>query len=481
MRMRPLLEKSIPFSLLPDPCYLVGGTVRDALVGCQTHKPRSTKQDLDLVVPAGAISLARKLADSLGAGFVVLDEVHHIARVVLDSGTTLDIAEQEGPSIEVDLGRRDFTCNAIAYDLQREVLIDPFNGKQDLEQRVVRMVQAKNLTEDPLRFLRAYRMAAKLEFTIESQTRQMLQASSGALGQAAPERVRDELVHLLEIPMGTKWFLAAHQDRVLQPWLPELADLEKIPANLHHHLPLLEHTFEVIRQVDQVLAELDLRNSLAHVLADRRTVYVTTKLGALLHDIAKPVTYSLDPDTGKSSFYQHEKVGSVMTKDMLTRLKFSREEIRWVTALVEMHLRTGQLVMQGASDRALYRLMRDAAEKLPALVVLSLADRRSTYGEAVTAEMQTQSTLFHQDLLARYWTPPAAKPFLSGKDLIEHLGLVPGPVFKEILQAVQEAQALGDVQNPEEALTLAQRLVVDKTSLLSLRGEGDGVTKSPLL
>jgi putative nucleotidyltransferase with HDIG domain len=457
MRMRPLLEKSIPFSLLPDPCYLVGGTVRDALVGSQTHKQGSPKQDLDLVVPAGAILLARRLADSLGAGFVVLDEVHQIARVVLDSGT-IDIAEQEGPSIEVDLGRRDFTCNAIAYDLQREVLIDPFNGKQDLEQRVVRMVQAKNLTEDPLRFLRAYRMAAKLEFTIEFQTRQILQASNGALGQAAPERVRDELVHLLELPVGTEWFLVAHQDGVLQPWLPEIADLEKIPANLHHHLPLLEHTFEVMRQVDRVLVELDIRDSLAHVLADRRTVYVTTKLGALLHDIAKPVTYSLDPDTGKSSFYQHEKVGSAMTKEMLTRLKFSREEIRWVTALVEMHLRTGQLVMQGASERAVYRLMRDAAEKLPALAVLSLADRRSTCGEAVTAAMQAQSTLFHQDLLARYWAPPAAKPFLSGKELIEQLGLTPGPVFKEILQAVQEAQALGEVKNPEEALALAQRV-----------------------
>jgi putative nucleotidyltransferase with HDIG domain len=461
MRMRLLLEKSIPLSLLPDPCYLVGGTVRDALVASPRTKQECPKQDLDLVVPTGAISLARRLADALGAGFVVLDEVHQIARVVLDGGTTLDIAEQEGPSIEVDLGRRDFTCNAIAYDLQREVLIDPFNGKQDLDQRLVRMVQAKNLLEDPLRFLRAYRMAAKLDFAIESQTRQMLQASRGLLGQAAPERVRDELVYLLEIPAGTDWFLAAHQDGVLQPWLPELASLEKIPANLHHHLPLLEHTFEVIRQVDRVLDDLDLRDSLAHVLSDRRTVYVTTKLGALLHDIAKPATYVLDPETGKSSFYQHEKVGSAMTKEMLTRLKFSREEIRWVTALVEMHLRTGQLVMQGASERALYRLMRDAQEKLPALVVLSLADRRSTCGEAVTAEMQTQSTLFHQDLLARYWAPPPEKPFLSGKDLIERLGLTPGPVFKEILQAVQEAQALGEIQNSEEALTLAQQLVMD--------------------
>jgi putative nucleotidyltransferase with HDIG domain len=466
--MRPLLEKSIPLALLPDPCYLVGGTVRDTLLDYRTmgqqsrqqsHSQESTKQDLDLVVPAGAIPLARQLADSLGAGFVVLDEIHRIARVVLDSGTTIDIAEQEGPSIEADLGRRDFTCNAMAYDLQREVLIDPFNGKRDLEQRIVRMVQAKNLTEDPLRFLRAYRMAAKLDFTIEAQTRQILQASGGALGQSAPERVRDELVHLLEVSRGTDWFLAAHQDGVLQPWLPEITGLEKIPANLHHHLPLLDHTFEVMRQVDRVLAELDVRECLTHVLSDRRTVYVAIKLGALLHDIAKPVTYHFDPDTGKSSFHQHEKVGSTMTKEMLTRLKFSREEIRWVTVLVEMHLRTGQLVMQGASERALYRLMRDAAEKLPALVVLSLADRRSTCGEAVTAEMQTQSTLFHQDLLARYWAPPAAKPFLSGKDLIDRLGLPPGPIFKEILQAVQEAQALGEIQNTEEALALAEQLV----------------------
>jgi tRNA nucleotidyltransferase (CCA-adding enzyme) len=150
-------------ALLPDQAYLVGGSVRDALLQRYRNPP-----DLDFVLPEKAIATAKEFANLYGGGFVILDEEREIARVVFDQGT-LDLASQEGASLETDLHRRDFTINAIAYNLKSQQLVDPLGGLADLEQGVLRMVAVKNLEDDPLRLLRAYRQAAQLNFTIASR------------------------------------------------------------------------------------------------------------------------------------------------------------------------------------------------------------------------------------------------------------------------------------------------------------------------
>ena len=148
---------NLPFdiNLLPKPVYVVGGAVRDALLG----RVRA-ELDLDLVIPAGAVAVARQLATAHRAGFVLLDAERQIARVVFP-GLTVDIAQQDGGSIIDDLARRDYTLNAIAYDLQTKKLIDPLNGTQDIQHRTLRMVSKDNLISDPLRLLRAYRQGAQ--------------------------------------------------------------------------------------------------------------------------------------------------------------------------------------------------------------------------------------------------------------------------------------------------------------------------------
>ncbi|MDJ0844007.1 MAG: CCA tRNA nucleotidyltransferase, partial [Crocosphaera sp.] len=191
----------LPFDLelLPPTAYLVGGMVRDALL----NRPREYL-DLDFVLPNLVIKTAKKIANKYNAGFVVLDAERNIARVVFQQGT-VDFAQQEGDSIEKDLSRRDFTINAIAYNFHQQKLIDPLNGLADLETKTMRMISIKNLQDDPLRLLRAYRQAAQLNFIIEPETRQTITKLSSLINQVAAERVQSELNYLLGNPRGSQW------------------------------------------------------------------------------------------------------------------------------------------------------------------------------------------------------------------------------------------------------------------------------------
>ncbi|MBE9040904.1 CCA tRNA nucleotidyltransferase, partial [Oscillatoriales cyanobacterium LEGE 11467] len=180
-----LSPQTWPFSLkwLPPSAYLVGGAVRDALLD-----RASDYFDLDFVLPENAVGTARELARQYDAGFVLLDPQRQIARVVFETGT-VDFAQQEGETLEIDLYRRDFTTNAIAYNPHTETFYDPLDGRRDLQRRCLRMVARDNLKDDPLRLLRAYRQAAQLGFTLEPDTDAAIRQFAPLLGKVAAERV----------------------------------------------------------------------------------------------------------------------------------------------------------------------------------------------------------------------------------------------------------------------------------------------------
>ena len=208
-------------NLLPTSAYLVGGSVRDALL--QRYK---IPVDLDFVLPEKAIATAQKMAKLYQAGFVILDREREIARVVFPQGT-LDLALQEGGSLETDLKRRDFTINAIAYNIQSQKLVDPLRGLADLKQGILRMVSPANLEDDPLRLLRAFRQAAQLNFKIEDQTKKAISDRAYLLKTIAAERVQAELNYIFAAPQGNKWLVGAIECGLLQFWLPNI-NQEKI-------------------------------------------------------------------------------------------------------------------------------------------------------------------------------------------------------------------------------------------------------------
>lgn len=403
----------ISLDLLPQETYLVGGNVRDALLGRQADY-----LDLDFVLPNGAVKTAKTIANSYRAGFVLLDAEREIARVVFDKAT-VDFARQVGDSLEEDLQRRDFTVNAIAYSPHTEAIIDPLRGYADLQQRLIRMIAPENLKEDPLRLLRAYRQAAQLGFNLEPNTRQMIQQLADLLQFIAAERVQSELSYLLSSPQGTEFLKMAWQDGLLTHWLPHAT-----PTSL-----------DDVRSIDQVAIVLEERWAgldLTGWMRDQQRSSVTGRSWLKIAKLAALV--SPDPEVAEQELWH---------------LKFSRAEIQAVSTVLKFLPVTDANMLPNLSLRDQYNLFRGVGSVFPALVVLTVAI--GTPIEAIAP------------LIQRFLTPndPVAHPnqVLTGRDLMKTLELPPGPQIGQLLEAIQLAQAEGRIHTREDALTLARTLL----------------------
>jgi len=409
-----LSPQTWPFelSLLPKSAHLVGGSVRDALLG-----RKADYLDLDFVVPCQAVETARAIARHYGAGFVVLDPQNQIARVVF-AQATVDFAQQVGDSLEADLHRRDFTVNAIAYHPHTEQVFDPLGGCADLEKRVLRMIAADNLADDPLRLLRAYRQAAQLNFTLDEPTRSTIHQLAPLLGKVAAERVRGELDSLLSQPEGTPLMKLAWKDEVLFTWLPNLSAVQ-------------------IRQ----LAAVD---AAAVQLQEHRPEFA-----ALLSGWIKEQT----PPGFHRSWFKAAKLSRILSPDVdiaeteLTHFKYSRAEQQAVLAILRGWEPLQAIAQGDSSRRQQYGLFKTAGNSFIALALVGLAEGMP-YGILA-------------GLVDRFLNSddPVAHPhaLVSGRDLIEQLHMRPGPHIGQLLAAAELAHAEGHITTPEEALAwLAQ-------------------------
>lgn len=407
-----LSPKSWPFelSLLPDNAYLVGGSVRDALLG-----RRPDYLDLDFVLSERAIETARSIAQHYGAGFVVLDADHQIARVVFENAT-VDFAQQVGNSLETDLHRRDFTVNAIAYHPHSETLLDPLNGHLDLQKQTLRMIAPNNLAEDPLRLLRAYRQAAQLGFKVDGATQETIRTLAQLINQVAAERVRGELDCLLSLPEGTPLLQLAWQDGLLHRWLPHVTQKQ----------------LTALKDIDHTFASLELTWS---DYADLLTSWVREQTVPGLHrswlKAAKlSQMVSMDPETAEAE---------------MSYLKYSRAEQQAVLAILKGWLYLQNTCVDELSRRQQYMLFKASGSSFLAIALLGLAQGCPEH---------TMTSLIRQ-----YLTPddPVAhpQPLLSGRDLMQHLQLRPGPQIGELLEAIQITQAEGKITTRQEALAWA--------------------------
>jgi len=403
-------SNNFPFGLdeLPQPAYLVGGWVRDRLLG------RTKKHlDLDFVLPTQAVETARSIAHRHKAGFVVLDRERQIARVVF-ANATADFALQMGDTLEIDLGRRDFWMNSIAIDCQsisstgefsERDSIDPGNGKQDLAQKLVRMVAPENLQDDPLRILRAYRQAAQLGFEIEPVTRQVLIKLAKGLKNIAAERVRTELAYLLSAPDRSKWMQHAVDDGILRDWLPS------------QHLQL-SRLGQMDASIDLLVSKWsELAAYFAKEISSDRSVGMTTKLAAM-----------------------------VSSATALESLGFSRAEQRFCVELLR-HLPKFLTFLVDRPDRIQqYQLFQSTLTSFPALVALALASGADL--DAVTPWLA--AWLDPHDSIAH---PPT---LITGDDLKTELNLPPSPRIGELLHDVRLAQIDGVVYDRESSIDYAK-------------------------
>ncbi|MDJ0744510.1 MAG: CCA tRNA nucleotidyltransferase [Xenococcaceae cyanobacterium MO_167.B27] len=392
----------LPFDveLLPEATCLVGGAVRDAFL-----ERKGNYLDLDFVVPENSVATAKQIARRYNGGFVVLDQARQIARVVFPQAT-LDFALQEGDCLETDLKRRDFTINAIAYDVRQQKIIDPLGGIKDLKRKIIRMVSPKNLQDDPLRLLRGYRQAAQLNFKIDPETRKTIQSLAGLLSKIAAERVQSELNYLLACSLGNTWLKSAWEDGLIKIWF------NQVDADTIAELETVEETGHFFTETYPGFG-------------DRCNQWLAlAKLATLV---------SSDISTAESE---------------LERLKYSRSHIRAVLGTIK-HLHQLQTFTDSMSLREQYFFFLEAKKIFPIIAV-----------RAISINLPKSQII---PLVERYLNQddPVVYPksLVTGNDLIRELQIKPSPVIGKLLTEIQIAYIEGKVSNSHEALQFAKQLI----------------------
>lgn len=481
LHLSPLVAEIRPFFRnLEQPVYLVGGAVRDAVRGVENH-------DLDFVVPHNAIGLTFKIANQMGEPAYVLDRERDAGRVVLQEvDTMLDFTCFRGEDLLADLADRDFTINAMALPataVTTASIIDPFNGLEDLAEKQIRLVRPDALERDPIRALRAVRQGLSYGFQLPDDTKTAVITAAPSLHKISNERMRDELVKLLETAVPDQAIQQIAQLKLLPQLLPEVADLADVEQSSPHHEPVLAHTISVLRWlvavetavIDQhpiakpeLIAiqphfsefSLALQAHLNRDIGGGINGRLLLRLDGVFHDVGKKETQTIG-DSGRIRFLGHDVVGAQLAARRLRRLAFSNRAIEQVKTAVADHMRPLQLAQTGKrpSRRAIYRYFRATQETGLDIGLLSLADHLATYNgignETQWQNLLTVVTELFRHYFEQYEKTVSPEPLINGRDLIQLLKIPAGPEIGRILRLVQEAQAAGELSTREEALEFA--------------------------
>lgn len=441
------------------PVWLVGGAVRDALLG----RPVT---EIDLAVPSGALALGRALAARLAAPFVILDEARGMGRVV--GPVQVDVAGFRAATLEGDLGARDFTVDALAVPVGLLVaageaaITDPTGGLGDLAASRLRLCAPAALEEDPVRALRGVRLALAPRWGLDAGAEAAIRAVAPALAQAAAERVRDEIIRLLATPAAGQGLRMLDRLGVLPVLFPESDAMRGTSQPAPHRFDVWEHTLRAVEAMDVLLEGLDaldpwgaeLRAHLAEDLGDRLTRREALKLAALLHDVAKPETRTVAE--GQVRFVGHDVRGAEQALAVARRWRLSGRPGLLLQRLVRQHLRPMHLAGVAAiTRRARHRFFRDLDEDARDLLLLALADAAAVRGDSpldVWAGPGGEVVRGLMSGMAEERALAAAPPLLRGEDIMEAFGLGPGPEVGRLLARAREAQALGLVATREAAL-----------------------------
>ncbi len=499
--------------------YIVGGFIRDWLLGGKTN-------DIDIAVSGTAITIAHEVAREIGGKFAPLDEVNDLARVVMIEGERQNQKFRRAEwhfdfstfsqNIESDLARRDFTINAMALELShfatastatnmtsRELaslfeekrlhreLIDPFSGEEDLRNKIMRAVSEQIFEADAVRLLRAVRLAAELDFTIEPETESLIRSHAQAIAKVSGERAREELLRLLTLPRAACQLRYLDELGLLIALVPELAESKGVEQPTVHFWDVFEHSLQTVAAIEFLLRESDweygnedmlatapwsklIDRHLAQEVSSGSNHKILLKLAGLFHDIAKPRTKTID-DTGRARFLGHSKEGAAITAIILERLRFSNREISLVESLVYHHLRPVQMAKTGIhknsnnvsgeneelpTQRAIYRYFRDTGEVGIDILFLALADCLATRGPLISMEDWEKHCQLINYIIAEHHKQQAKilpVKFVDGHDIMNAFGLAPGPLIGKLLARVHEAHASGELSTKKEALTLVRK------------------------
>ena len=428
-----LPELTLLDSVLATELYLVGGTVRDAIAGV---KP---KRDFDLAANLAPDEILARL-NKAGIPVIPTGLKHQTVMAVFPNSklhveiTSLREKKQDGTigvgtSIVEDLKLRDFTINALAFSFKKKALLDPLGGAVDIENKIIRSCNEplERIKEDPLRALRAIRLASTLGYQIEPLTADAVKQSAGLLTKVSTERIRDEIEKILVGPRPRVGLELLLELNLLELCLPEIMPSVNCAQNRFHSADVFVHTLDVI---------------------DRTRDDLILRLSALFHDIGKPHTITIDEVTGDRHFFKHETVGAEITTSALLRLKFPNDINDATTALVRLHMRPTDCGVPG-----LRRLIRDTGELYLTWRELKEADTLATN---VNQEEFIEHLKEFDERIAEIKKGPELSPLsalaLKGKDLMA-MGIPESPIIGVILRYLHEKVLDNPEVNTKESLS----------------------------
>ena len=469
--------------------YLTGGSVRDLLLN------RKVK-DWDITVTGDINKIAKVFAEKINGKLIVLDEFFQTFRII-KKDFIFDFTSLKGNNISEDLRFRDYTIDALAIDLLNPVsIIDPLGGLSDLEKRQICLISPSALSSDPLRILRAFRIAAELNFSLDEYTPSALKASAYLLEHVAKERIRQEFDLLFSVSNTSYWLSEMGKSGIFKVILPEIEALKGIKQNGFHHLDIYEHSLLSLLYMENIL---DNPGSFFFTHLDKINTYLKDhkchfylKWAALCHDLGKPscqarlltperlpATLSLArragsdggqaPGSKRTTFYGHDRVGAEIFSNMANRLRFSKKDSDVITLLILHHMRPFYLLhiyqKRALTLRAIHRLIRVINPHVIGLFLLAVADSLATKEDRKPACQKPDmadrpkdyeeylSSLFNHvmNVYESYLQIKEKPRLVTGRDIQAWFSLPPCPKVGVLLKQIEMAQISGEVSTKEEA------------------------------
>ncbi len=442
--------------------YVVGGAVRDRGLG------RSCI-DIDFATAVNGLTLCRDIAAEIGATFVPLDAEEQVARLVY-AGLIVDFArfKSGAQTIGEDLGKRDFTINSIGMHLDDWLTssdlahaIDPFGGREDLHKKCIRMTSARAVADDPLRMIRGFRLLSLAGFVLDPQFLSCVANHKSQISQVSAERILYELHLIMKNGAAGDIIRQMAECGLLAEVRTELTEGQGVQQPASHHLDVFAHNLESLRCMDEIVRDpaqffpnsTDIFRE--YLKVPGRILWL--KWAALCHDIGKTMTYK--EEQGKITFYNHDQKGARLFQTMARRLTFSNRDSGQIGLFISQHMRPfflcNNLRAEGVSTKACLRLAKVIGDDLPGLFMVAMADSLAGKGEKKPERMEEELgelfQMMHTIIEEKVKPVLCGPPLLTGHDLIQ-AGLAPGPLFREILEEVEQLHVEGEMNDKEQAL-----------------------------